>query len=112
MNPLGLEKLVTISLKRLHYNVKVYKCIHKEVHYQPVPNMQQRQVRIYGDCLSMEKIRHMQNIFYYVITHPGKAEFVSVILNPLNQCQQGVGNLHILMHMLVLIYKIHYHGMW
>ena len=68
-------------------------------------------MRIYGDCLSMEKIRHMQNRVYSVVTHPGKAEFVSVLLEALHQCQQGVGDLHIGMHMMVLIYKIYYPGM-
>ena len=45
------------------------------------------------------------------MTHPGKSEFVSVILDALRRCQQGVGDLHIGMHMLVLIYNTFYPGM-
>lgn len=68
-------------------------------------NLAQRRVRIYGDCISMDKIRKMENKIYSVVTHPGKAEFVNVILDALDRYQQGVCDLHIGMHMLVLIYK-------
>ena len=80
-------------------------------HYSLVENIDKRRMRIYGDCLSMEKIRQVQTRVYSAITHPGKAEFVRVILEALTQCQQGVGDLHIAMHMLVLIFKIYYPGM-
>ena len=80
-------------------------------HYSLVENIDKRRMRIYGDCLSMEKIRQVQTRVYSAITHPGKAEFVRVILEALAQCQQGVGDLHIAMHMLVLIFKIYYPGM-
>ena len=58
----------------------------------------------------MEKIRQMYNRVYSVVTYPGKVEFVSVILDALNQYQQGVIDLHIEIHMIVLIYKVYYPG--
>ena len=46
-------------------------------HYKPVDNLEHKRLRIYGDCLLMEKIRHMMhNRIYSVVTHPGKNEFV------------------------------------
>ena len=95
----------------LHDFGLIYKDPDRDDQYVPVQNMEQRRVRIYGDCLSMDKIRHMENRVYSVVTHPGKSEFVSVILDALRRCQQGVGNFHIGMHMLVLVYKIFYPGM-
>ena len=73
--------------------------------------MQGRRLRIYGDCLSMEKIRSMENRVYSVVTHPGKAEFVDVILRALKQCRQGIGDLHVGMHMMVVIFNVFYPGM-
>ena len=71
----------------LHDYGLIEKDSNREGHYVPVSNLKSRRVRIYGDCLSMEKIRHMQNRVYSVVTHPGKAEFVSVLLEALHQCQ-------------------------
>ena len=83
----------------------------KKEHYQPAIDLDHKRLRIYGDCLSMEKLRHINNRIYSVVTHPGKTEFVNTILQALSRCQQGVGDLHVAMHMLVMIYKIYYPGM-
>ena len=59
----------------------------------------------------MERIRKMENRVYSIITHPEKAEFVEVILTAFKRCQQGVGHLHIAMHMMNFIYSIYYPGL-
>ena len=99
---------IQVLVELLHNYDLIDKDINREVHYVLLSNLKNRQVRIYGDCLSIDKIRHIQNRVYSIVTHPGKAEFVSVILNALNQCQQGVGDLHIRMCMMVLIYTVYY----
>ena len=53
----------------------------------------------------------MHNRIYSVVTHPGKTEFMHTILQVLNQCQQGVGDLHVAMPMLVMIFKVYYPAM-
>ena len=83
----------------------------KKEHYEPVNDLDHACLRIYSDCLSREKIRHMHNIIHSVVTHLGKTEFVHTILLALSRCQQGVGGLHTAIHMLVMIYKVYYPAM-
>ena len=72
-------------------------------HYKPVSDLEYKRLRICGDFLLMEKIRHMHNRIYSVVTHPGKTEFVYTILQYLNQYQQGGDELCLTIHMLVMI---------
>ena len=53
----------------------------------------------------------MKNRVYALVTHPSKADFVEIIISALKQCQQGIGDLHVAMYMLVLIYAVFYPGM-
>lgn len=68
-----------------------------------LPGIESKRLRIFGDGLSMERIRNMDKRLYSVITHPRKAEFVDTILTALKCCQPSVGDLHIAMHMMVVI---------
>lgn len=106
-----LNYCIQVLVELLHNYGLIDKYIYRERHCVPILNLKSRQVRIYSDCLSMEKKRHMQNRVYSVVTHPGKVDFFSNILDALNQYQQGVGDLHIGMHMMVLLYKVCYLGM-
>ena len=43
-------------------------------------DIESKRLRIYRNGLSIERIRNMENRVYSIITHPGKDEFVEVIL--------------------------------
>ena len=54
----------------LHDFGLIEKDINRDGHYVTIDKLDQRRVRIYGDCLSMDKIWHMENRIYSVVTHP------------------------------------------
>ena len=97
------DKCIQVLVELLHDFVLMEKDINRDDHYVTVNKLDQHRVRIYGDYLSMDNIRQMENRVYSVVTHPGKSEFVNVILEVLNRFQLVVGDLHIIMHMLLLI---------
>ena len=103
---------IQMLVEMLHDYGLIDKDENRKGHYKLVNNIQDRRLRIYGDCLSMEKIRSMENRVYSVVTHPGKAEFVDVILRALKQCRQGIGDLHVGMHMMVVIFNVFYPSMF
>ena len=78
---------IQMLVEMLHDCGLIDKDINRVGHYKLVDNIQDKRLRIYGDCLSMEKIRHMENRVYSVVTHPGKADFVEVIMSALKQYQ-------------------------
>ena len=62
-----------------------------------------------GDLLSMDNMRNIKNRVLALIIHPGKSQLSKTILGALAKVREGSGDLHILMHMLVIIY-IYYSG--
>ena len=72
--------------------------------YDLAPGAEQRLIFLSGDCLSMDNLRHQQNRVSKQLTHPGNAEFVHNIMKAMNCIREGVGDLHVHMHMLNVIY--------
>ena len=50
---------IQVLVELLHDFGLINKDPNREGYYVKVDNLEQRRVRIYGDCLSMDKIRHM-----------------------------------------------------
>jgi hypothetical protein len=77
-------------------------------HYDLAPNAEKRMLYLAGDCLSMDNFRHQQNRFKQRLTHPGNAQFMHNIMRAMNSVREGVGDLHVHMHQLTVIYAFFY----
>lgn len=75
------------------------------------PDIMERKLFLLGDCLSMDNIRYQHSRVLKMLTHPGQSEFVKNILTAMRQVREGPGDLHIGMHMLVLIHLYFYPGL-
>eukprot|EP00978_Attheya_sp_CCMP212_P030616 scaffold113168_cov100-Attheya_sp.AAC.1 len=81
---------------------------HRKGHYDLAPGAEKRLIFLSGDCLSMDNLRHQQNRVRRQLTHPGNAAFVHNIMQAMNCIREGVGDLHVHMHMLTVIYIFFY----
>lgn len=105
---ISIDSSIQVLVELLHDYGLIDKDTSKYGNYVLSPGIESERLRIYGDGLSMERIRNMENRVYYVITHLGKAEYVDTLLTALKRYQQSVGDLHIAMHMMVVIFNIYY----
>ena len=89
-------------------------------------------IRLYGDCLSYQTLKGkhrnefqnnqqffliftsspsaMYNDVFAEVTHPGKVDVAVQLINAVGTLRQGVGDLHISMHMLVVVFMFFYPG--